>query len=106
VAKYTLIPNSSIRELFVDYNFVIASVDSVINDKLVRRTWIFTKRTLSYLNAYNVFHASLNAPHLIIWQQHGRTLQLFHSYNSFNIKLSLPYLNIKPVNSSMAGKTE
>jgi len=28
VAKYNLIPNSIVREIFVDYNFVIASVES------------------------------------------------------------------------------
>jgi hypothetical protein len=106
VAKYTLIPNSYVKQIFVDYNFVIASVDSIINDQLERRTWIFTKRTLSYLNAYNVFHAPLNAPHIIHWDQHGRTLQIFHLYNSFNIKLSLPYLDVKPVAADMAGKTE
>ncbi len=31
-AKYTLIPNSQVNQIFVDYNFVIASVESVIND--------------------------------------------------------------------------
>lgn len=105
-AKYTLIPNSKVEQIFVDYNFVVATVDSVINDELVRRTWIFTKRTLSYLHAYNVFHAPIDSPHLIHWDQHGTTLQIFHLYNSFNIKLSLPYLDVKPVDKSMAGKTE
>ena len=106
VAKYTLIPNSQVRQIFTDYNFVIASVDSVIDDELVRRTWVFTRRTLSYLNAYNVFHAPLNTPHLIHWDQHGRNLQIFHLYNSFNIQMKLPYLDVKPVDDSMAGKTE
>lgn len=67
---------------------------------------MFTKKTLSYLNAYNVFAAPLNSPHLIHWDQHGRSLQIFHLYNSFVAKISLPYLGIKAVNSSMAGKTE
>lgn len=31
-AKYTLIPNSKVNQIFVDYNFVVASVDSVIDD--------------------------------------------------------------------------
>jgi hypothetical protein len=106
VAKYTLIPNSQVLQIFTDYNFVIASAESVINDELVRRTWVFTRRTLSYLNAYNVFHAPLDAPHIIHWDQHGRTLQIFHQYNSFNIQLKLPTLDVQPVQDSMAGKTE
>lgn len=106
VAKYNLIAGTTVRQLFTDYNFVIASADSVINDELVRRTWVFSRRTLSYLNAYNVFHAPLNTPHLIHWDQHGRALQIFHLYNSFTIRMQLPYLDVKPVDLSMAGKTE
>lgn len=90
----------------MDYNYVIAAVDSVLNDQLVRRTWVFTRRTLSYLNAYNVFHAPLDTPHIIHWDQHGRTLQIFHLYNSINVQLSLPYLDVKPVSAAMANKSE
>jgi len=68
VAKYNLIPNSIVREIFVDYNFVIASVDSEIDETVVRKTWIFTKRTLTYLNSYNVFPAPpLNDVHFLHW---------------------------------------
>jgi len=104
-AKYTLIPNSKVQQIFVDYNFVVLSAESVINEELVKRTWIFTRRTLSYLNAYNVFHSPVNGPHLIHWDQHGTTLQVFHLYSSFNIKMNLPYLDVKPVDYTMAGKT-
>ena len=106
VAKYTLIPNSEVKQIFVDYNYVIAAVDSVLNDELVRRTWVFTRRTLSYLNAYNVFHAPLDTPHIIHWDQHGRTLQIFHLYSSINVQLSLPFLDVKPVSAAMANKSE
>lgn len=54
--KYTLVPKSTVKQLFLDYNFVIAVTDSVIDGQLARRSWIFTKRSTSYLNAYNVFH--------------------------------------------------
>ena len=85
---------------------MIASVDSNIDDVMVRRTWVFTRRTLTYLNAYNVFHAPNNDVHLIHWEQHGGTLQIFHLYSSFNIKLSLPYVRIKLNNTSAIGKIE
>ena len=77
--KYSLIPKSKVKQLFVDFNFVVAVTDSVINDELTRRTWVFTKRTGTYLNAYNVFHApSLTSPHIIVWEEHGSTMHLFH----------------------------
>jgi hypothetical protein len=106
VAKYTLIPNSEVEQIFVDYNFVIVLAWSNINDERVRRTWVFSRSTLSYLNAYNVFHAPLTGPAIIHWDQHGSLLQIFHEYNSYNIKMNLPYMDVKPVNSSMVGLTE
>jgi len=99
-------PNSEVEQIFVDYNFVIVLAWSKVNDERVRRTWIFSRRTLSYLNAYNVFHSPTTGPALIHWNQHGTTLQVFQEYSSFNIKISLPNLDVKPVNASMAGKTE
>lgn len=104
--KYTLAPNSKVDQIFVDYNYVIVVGQTVFGDQLVKRTWVFTKSSNSYLNAYNVFHAPLNSPHIILWNQHGSILHIFHNYNAFYIKMSLPYLNIKPVNSSMANTTE
>lgn len=104
--KYTLAPNSQVEQIFVDYNYVIVVADVVFGEDLVRRTWVFTKFSNSYLNAYNVFHAPLGGPHIILWNQHGSILHMFHNYNAFYIKMSLPYLDVKPVDSSMAGKTE
>ena len=105
IAKYNLIPNSKVNQIFTDYNFVIASVDSMIDDQLQRRTWVFTRRTLTYLNAFNVFHAPPTSDvHIIHWEQHGRTLQIFHLYTSYNIKLSLPYVSIKLNDTKLIGK--
>lgn len=106
VAKYTLVPNSAVEQIFVDYNFVIVLASSVLDEQLSRRTWVFTRRTLSYLNAYNVFHSPLEGPAIIHWDQHGTKLQIFHLYSSYSIKMSLPYMDVKPVDSTMAGKTE
>jgi hypothetical protein len=61
---------------------------------------------LSYLNAFNVFHAPLVGPYIIHWDQHGTILHIFHEYFSLNIKMSMPYLTVQPVDASMAGKTE
>jgi hypothetical protein len=89
----------------VDYNYVIATAQTVFGEQLVKRTWVFTKQSNSYLNAYNVFHAPVDSPHIIVWNQHGSVLHIFHNYNAFYVTMNLPYLDVKPVDSSMAGKT-
>lgn len=106
VNKYTLIPGSTIKQLRLGPTFVIAVIDSTIDDKLSRRTLIFTSKTNSYLNAYNSFQSELESPHLIIWDSFINTLQIFDLHRSLNIRLSLPYLLVKPVDESMAGKFE
>lgn len=77
MAKYTLIPNSEVEQIFVDFNFVIVLAWSRIDNERVRRTWVFSRRTLSYLNAYNVFHSPDTGPVIIHWNQHGTILQIF-----------------------------
>ena len=57
VAKYTLIPETRVKQLLIGPNFVIAVTESVINAVLLRRTYVLTRKTLSYLNAYNVFNS-------------------------------------------------
>ena len=78
VTKYSLIPNSEVEEIFVDFNFVVVLARSVIDTEVIRRTWVFTRRTLSYANAYNLFPSPLYGPSIIHWDQHGTTLHIFH----------------------------
>jgi hypothetical protein len=107
INKYSLIPNSNVKQVFVDYNYVIAVADSNIDGQIVRRTWVFTKRANTYLNAYNVFHApsSLNSPHIIVWNEHGSTMHIFHDQSVFYVNLTLPTMDIKPVSDDMINKT-
>ena len=51
INKYTLIPGTKVEQIFVDYNFVVVSGISQWDNEVVRRTWIFTKRANTYLNA-------------------------------------------------------
>lgn len=106
VTKYTLIPKSIVKQLFVDFNFVIVTTDSIIDDQLTRRTWVFTKKTTSYLNAYNSFHAPMDGPHIMVWNEHGSTLHLFHDTSVMFFNMSLPYMQITNVDASMVNKTE
>lgn len=90
----------------MDYNFVVVSAVSKLDEEVIRRTWVFTKSANTYLNAYNVFHAPFNATHLILWNQHGSTLHIFHNYNAFYIQMSLPYLTLKSVDVTKVNTTE
>ena len=106
VAKYSLLPETRVKQLLVGPTFVIAVTESIINAILLRRTCIFTRRTLSYLNAYNCFNSELEGPHIVHYDSYTKHLQIFDLNSNFFIKLSLPYLHIKDLDKSMVGKTE
>ena len=55
VTKYTLMANSVVEDLLMDDDFVIAQVWENVEELLERRTWVFSRRTLSYMNAYGSF---------------------------------------------------
>ena len=85
---------------------MVVSGISQWDNEVVRRTWIFTKRANTYLNAYNVFYAPTTGPHLIVWNQHGSTLHIFNDYFAYYIKMSLPYLTLKTVDVTKVNSTE
>lgn len=55
VTKYNLMSGSVVEDLLMDENFVIVQAWVHINDQLQRRTWIFSRSTLSYMNAFGSF---------------------------------------------------
>jgi len=105
INKYNLIPGSKVEQIFVDYNFVIVSAVSAWDTTAVRKTWIFTKTANTYLNAYNVFDAPYNSPHILVWNEHGSTLHIFHNYAAYYIQMSLPYLTLKSVDITKVNTT-
>lgn len=72
---------------------------ALIDDKLVRKVWIFTERSTSYTHAYNAFDAPEYGPAIMQWDAFGRVLHVFHEYTSYNVRMSLPYMEINPVSA-------
>ena len=103
VTKYALMANSVVEDLLVDESFVIAQVLETVNGEKERRTWIFSRRTLSYTNAFGSFKEPSFGPSFILYQPMDRTLNLIHEYRTMNIKLNLPYLINNPASSQKAG---
>lgn len=71
-----------------------------------RRTWVFSRRTLSYMNAFGSFKEPSTGPSILIYQPFDRTIHLIHEYHTYNIKINLPYLTNHPVATTKAGDTE
>lgn len=92
--------------MHMDGNFIIIHAIAQIDDKPDRRTWIFSRRTLSYTNAFGSFETPMNSPAIIQWRGYESMLHIFEATKTYNIRVSLPYLKISPVSSQMAGQTE
>ena len=55
VTKYGLMSGTKVEQLFVDYDFVIALTTAPFGEKVLRHTWVFSRRTASYTNAFGSF---------------------------------------------------
>lgn len=55
IMKYSLMPGSTVEQIFVDYNFVIVHAWATVDGQQDRRTWIFTKSTPLYTHAFGSF---------------------------------------------------
>lgn len=104
--KYSLMPQSQVEKIFVDYNFVIVQSLHNISNTIHRKVWVYTRYTFSYTHAYASFDVYSNMSYMIQWEQNGNTLHIFTDQITFNVKLYKPTIKINPVLASMAGKTE
>lgn len=106
LAKYSIMAGSVVEELLMDEDFVIVQAKAMVDTEIERRTWIFTRNTLSYTNAFGAFKEPSFGPSIIVYRPHERTLHLIQQYKSYNIRLNRPYLTIRTDASSKAGDTE
>lgn len=96
-------PGSNVEDLFMDDDLVVVQAWSHVDDQQQRRTFIFSRRTLSYMNAFASFIEPSYGPSILIFNEWNKNIYLIHEYRSLNIKLNLPYLTVHPVESTKAG---
>ena len=104
-AKYGLMPNSDVEDMFVDENFIIISARAFYHDEFVdtqyRHIWVFTERTTSWTNAFATWSLPFEGNFPMHYHQHDSVLTVFGNYRSLNIKFYLPVMQINPIMSSL-----